>query len=175
MRVFFPMTAGVLGMAYALSGRVAEALPLMEEGEAEASAVRIFDTSLVAIALGTGYLLAGRMDEAYASASRAADMAERSGFRGSQARIARLLGEIAARRDPPEVAPAEDHYRRALALADELGMRPLTARCHLDLGRLHRRAGDGRQANEHVATATALYRDLDMPFWLEQAEAEGAG
>lgn len=175
LRLFFPVTAGMLGMAYALSGRVDEVLPLMEEGEAEASAVRIFDTSIVAIALGTGYLLAGRLDEAGESASRAADIAEKSGFRGSQARIARLLGEIAARRDPPQVAQAEEHYRRALALADELGMRPLIARCHLDLGRLHRRAGAEQKAKEHLSTATALYRDLDMPFWLEQAEAEAEG
>lgn len=51
-------------------------------------------------------------------------------------------------------------------------MRPLIARCHLDLGRLHRRTGEGKKAQEHVETASALYRDLDMPFWLEQAEVE---
>src|SRR2546430_10054090 len=29
-------------------------------------------------------------------------------------------------------APAEAHYHQALTLADELGMRPLVAHCHLD-------------------------------------------
>jgi len=28
------------------------------------------------------------------------------------------------------------------------------------------------QAQEHLATATTMYREMDMRFWLEQAEAE---
>ena len=66
--------------------------------------------------------------------------------RGHQAYALRLLGEIAARREPPEVEQAEAHYRQALALAEELGMRPLQAHCHLGLGTLYatdRPAGAG--------------------------------
>jgi sugar phosphate isomerase/epimerase len=82
-----------------------------------------------------------------------------------------LLGEIAAaRRDPPE--HADGHYRDALALAEELGMRPLVAHCQLGLGKLYRRIGKREQTREHLTTATTLYRDIDMRFWLEQAEAE---
>jgi tetratricopeptide (TPR) repeat protein len=81
----------------------------------------------------------------------------------------RLLGEVNARRDPPE--DAEGHYREALALAEELGMRPLVAHCHLGLGKLYRRIGTREQAQEHVATATTMYRDMGMTYWLEQAEA----
>ena len=84
----------------------------------------------------------------------------------------RLLGEIAAHRDPPDIEKAEDHYRQALALAEELGMRPLVAHCQLGLGRLYRRAGKPQQAREHVTIATTMYREMDMSFWLEQAEAE---
>ena len=62
-------------------------------------------------------------------------------------------------------------------LADELGMRPLVAHCHLALGKLYRRTGQRERAHEHLGTATAMYREMDMPFWLEQAEQEmrGAG
>jgi predicted ATPase len=49
----------------------------------------------------------------------------------------RLLGNIAARRDPLEAAQAEAHYQQALALAEALGMRPLVAHCHHGLGRLY--------------------------------------
>ena len=52
------------------------------------------------------------------------------------------------------------------------GMRPLVAHCHLGLGKLHRRIGKRDQAQEHFITATAMYREMDMRFWLEQAEAE---
>ena len=67
---------------------------------------------------------------------------------------------------------AEAHYREALALAEELGMRPLVAHCHLGLGKLYRRTGKREQAREHLTTATTMYREMDMRFWLEQAEAE---
>ena len=63
-------------------------------------------------------------------------------------------------------------YRDALALAGELGMRPLAAHCHLGLGKLYRRTGKREQAQEHLATATMMYRAMDMRFWLEKAEAE---
>jgi predicted RNA polymerase sigma factor len=70
------------------------------------------------------------------------------------------------------VEDAHDHYGQALALANELGMRPLLAHCHLGLGKLYRRTGKRVQAQEHLATAMAMYREMDMRFWLEQAEAE---
>jgi hypothetical protein len=63
-------------------------------------------------------------------------------------------------------------YRDALALAGELGMRPLAAHCHLGLGKLYRRTGKREQAQEHLATATMMYREMDMRFWLEKAQAE---
>jgi hypothetical protein len=56
-------------------------------------------------------------------------------------------------------------------MADELDMRPLVAHCHLGLGKLYRRVGKREQAREHVTTATTMYREMDMRFWLEQAEA----
>ena len=67
---------------------------------------------------------------------------------------------------------AEAHYREALALAEPRGMRPLVAHCHLGLGKLYRRTGKRREAQEHLTTATTMYREMDMRFWLEQAEAE---
>jgi hypothetical protein len=83
-----------------------------------------------------------------------------------------LLGDIAAHPDRFDAARGEGHYRQALALAEPHGMRPLVAHCHLGLGRLYRRTGDRQQAQQHLTTATTMYREMDMRFWLEQAEAE---
>jgi hypothetical protein len=58
-----------------------------------------------------------------------------------------------------------------MALAEEIGMRPLVARCHHGLGELYRREGKGQEAQAHLSTATTMYRQMDMRFWLEQAEA----
>jgi hypothetical protein len=83
-----------------------------------------------------------------------------------------LLAEVASHRGPPDDEVAQRHHRQALALAGELGMRPLVAHCHLGLGKLYRRTGNREQAHEHLTTATTMYREMDMRFWLDQAEAE---
>jgi len=54
-------------------------------------------------------------------------------------------------------------------------MRPLVAQCHLGFGKLYRRTGEREQAQEHLTIATAMFHEMDMPFWLEQAEAETKG
>ena len=71
---------------------------------------------------------------------------------------------------PRRGALAETHYRQALALADELGMRPLQAHCHRGLGALYARLGQGEQARTALATAIEMYRAMDMTFWLPQTE-----
>jgi len=69
---------------------------------------------------------------------------------------------------------AERTYREALAIATDLRMRPLAAHCHLGLARLYRRTGSPERAQEHPATATRMYREMGMRFWLRQTEAEMA-
>jgi hypothetical protein len=69
------------------------------------------------------------------------------------------------------VEPAAAHYQQALTLANALGMRPLQAHCHLRLGTLYATTGQREQAGAALATAIALYRAMDMTFWLPQAEA----
>lgn len=51
-------------------------------------------------------------------------------------------------------------------------MRPLIAHCHLGFGKLYRRTGKQQEAQEHLRTATTMYREMDMRFWLERAEVE---
>src|SRR5687768_2642021 len=91
--------------------------------------------------------------------------------RGSEAYAARLLGEIAARADPPNAEEAQSCYGLALALAEELGMRPLAAHCHLGLGTLYQRVGRDEEARAELATAAEMYRAMEMTFWLAKAEA----
>jgi tetratricopeptide (TPR) repeat protein len=171
--LLFPQIASALGYAYALAGRVAEALPLLEQAaERDASMRFVAGQSLRVAYLSEAYLLAGRMEDAIQFARRALDLSRNHKERGHEAWALRLLGEIASHRDPPEVEEAENHYRQALVLAGELGMRPLLAHCHLGLGKLYRRTGQGERAQEHLTTATTMYREMDMGFWLEKAEVE---
>lgn len=69
-------------------------------------------------------------------------------------------------------AHAEAYYLQAAELAAARGMRPLVAHCHLGLARLYRRTEKRELVPEHLATATAIYREMDMGFWVQQAESE---
>jgi hypothetical protein len=122
------------------------------------------------VQLGEAYLLAGQAEDARACADRAVMLTRERGERGHEAWALRLLGEIASHHDHPNVATAEAHYGATMTLATELGMRPLVAHCHLGLGKLYQRTGDRAKAHEHLTTATTMYRDMNMGFWLEKAE-----
>ena len=56
------------------------------------------------------------------------------------------------------VEQAEAHYRQALALAEELGMRPLQAHCHRGLGTLYATTGQREQARTALSTAIEMYQ-----------------
>jgi class 3 adenylate cyclase/tetratricopeptide (TPR) repeat protein len=166
--VWFSIVASQLGYGYALIGRVAEAVPVLEEAleRQPTSAYR----SLWIGWLSEAYLLAGRMGDASRLAERALSLSRDRKERGYEAWASRLLGEIASRPDAPDVQTAENHYRQAMALANELGMRPLLAHCHLGLGKLCLRIGKRQEAQQHLAAAAMMFREMDMRFWLEKAE-----
>jgi tetratricopeptide (TPR) repeat protein len=116
-------------------------------------------------------LLAGHLEEAHALAERALALVREREERGNEAYALHLLGDITAHRDPPESEQAEAHYRQALALAEELGMRPLMAHCHRGLGTLYAMLGQRAQARTALITAIEMSRAMDMTLWLPQTEA----
>ncbi len=168
--LFFPHAAMRLGYAYALAGQVADALPLLEQA-VEQMQSRFLHSSCFAC-LSETYLLAGRMEHAMDLAKRALELSREYKERGSEAYALRLLGEIASHSEPPDAETAESSYRQAIALGEELGMRPLSARCHLGLGRLYGRIGKLAEARSELSAAIELFRSMEMTFWLPQAESE---
>ena len=119
--------------------------------------------------LGRAGLRLGRLDEAQRLGDRAVEFSPR--HLGYAAHALHLLGDIATHPDRFDAERGETHYLKALTLAEPRGMRPLVAHCHLGLGKLYRRTGKRDQAQEHLTTATAMYREMDVRFYLEQAEA----
>ena len=165
--------ATFLGYAYILSGRLADGLPLLEQAiERAVSMGERGAYGLLVAHLSEGYLLAKRTDDAIRLATQALDFARDHKRRGNEAWDLRALGEIASHRDPVDAEKAEASYRQAVALAEELGMRPLAAHCHLGLGRLYGRTGKRQEAQPHLTTAATMYREMDMRSWLEKAEDE---
>jgi tetratricopeptide (TPR) repeat protein len=115
--------------------------------------------------------LAGRGEEAWQYARQALDLARQHKERGNEALALHQLGVVQAHADPPDAERAEAHYQQALALAEELGMRPLQAHCHLGLGTLYTKIGRPEPARTALGTAIEMYRAMGMAFWLPQAEA----
>jgi class 3 adenylate cyclase/tetratricopeptide (TPR) repeat protein len=169
---FFPRVAATLGAAYTLGGRVADAVPLLTQAMEQATAAAMVVFQVVCrLPLGEAQLLAGCLEEAYTLADGALAHAHAHQERGHQAYALRLLGEIAAHREPPDVAQAEAHYQQALTLAEELGMRPLQAHCHRGLGTLYAQLGQRERASAELSAAIATFQAMDMTFWLPQTEA----
>jgi DNA-binding winged helix-turn-helix (wHTH) protein/tetratricopeptide (TPR) repeat protein len=171
--LFLPRYTAALGLTYALEGRVAAGLALVEHGmEQTVARGRPRGLALVVIWLSEAYLLAGRLEEAHQRAAQAVDLARQHHQSGTQAWALWLLGESMARQASPEVDSATGHYRQALTLAAELGMRPLQAHCHVGLGTLYVKVGQREQARTALSTAIALYRTMEMTFWLPRVEVE---
>jgi class 3 adenylate cyclase/tetratricopeptide (TPR) repeat protein len=171
-RAWLPAIMAWLGYAAALQGRLAEGRALLEEA--------ISESLRTGVLIGRAYRLAwlsevcrlmGRGEEAGQHARQALDLARQQKARGEEACALHQLGVVQAHADLPNIEQAEAHYQQALALAEELGMRPLVAHCHHGLGRLYGQTGRREAARAALTTAINLYCAMDMTFWLPQAEA----
>ena len=122
--------------------------------------------------LAKAYLSIGRRDDALTCARSAVELSTKHHERANQALALEALADITACDDTAGPGDAVDLYARSLALANELGMRPLVAHCRAGLGTLHRRIGSRGESDDHLAAAAVMYREMGMTYWLEQAEAE---
>jgi tetratricopeptide (TPR) repeat protein len=170
-----PQTVCALAAVTAQLGEEDETLDLLREGEQSlerlsARAELFHNRHRLIEFLGRTNLLLGRLDAARDLAERAVTLSSRQP--GFAAYASHLLGDIATHPDQFDSARGEIHYREALSVATSHAMRPLVAHCHLGLGKLYRRTGKREQAQEHLTTATTMYREMGMTYWLEQADTE---
>lgn len=162
--------AGSLGYAYALAGRAREGLPLLELAVREAESTSRHFHSLSVVWLGEAHLLTGHPEAARLLGEQGLHLSSERHERGNEAYALRLLGEAAAHERAD--GTGEDYQLRALTLAEELGMRPLAAHCHMGLAALQRRTGRPREAADHATAVAALFRELGMSPWQESVELE---
>jgi class 3 adenylate cyclase/tetratricopeptide (TPR) repeat protein len=161
-----------IGYAYTLAGRIDEAVPSLELSlESAAREGFLPCTSLWTGWLAEANLRAGRLAEAREMAIRAVDLARAHQERGFEGEALYRLGEVVLQIEPFDPARAEGHFRDALAIAEELGMRPLQAHCHLGLGKLHRKMGRLPEARPALDVAVDLYLSMEMAHWVPEAEA----
>jgi len=176
-------SSGLLPLAHAMAdsawilaqvGQAKEALDRVQESE-KLLERQLTDGTVVSygrdyVTLGMATLQLGRNDDAWRLAHCCLNLS--SAQPGPIAHAQQLLGDLASQSNGFDAERAEAAYSKALALAEPRGMRPVIAHCHFGLSKLYQRTGKSEQGREHLATATSMYRDMDMRFYLEQAEAE---
>jgi tetratricopeptide (TPR) repeat protein len=159
---WFPAIASPLGYAYALSGRLADGLPLLEQAVA-ATAQRGAVHALRVAHLAEAHLLAGDTPKACELATRALEAARKRGERAHEAYALRVLGRAVTATSGAE---AEQHVRAAIALADDLGMRPLAAQARLDLSVVYDQRGRIPDREAAATEAMQLLESMAMRAWL---------
>ena len=152
-RGIWAVSSGTLGRAYTLTGRYDEGIALLERQHAvmESLGSKMRAASLCN-SLGHSYLIGGRVDDAARFAEKSLTLARERGERGEEAWSLLLHGDIALRRG---LGAAAERYREALALAEEIGMRPLMAHSHAGLAR----SGGG---DDHLKRSAEMYREMQM-------------
>jgi len=172
-----PYSVGLSAWNLAQLGEEDEALSRLQEGERllerHAESGQTGTLGWFYPWLGRAALVLGRLEDAERLAGRALAYSHRQP--GFAAHALQLLADIASHPDRFDFDRSEGQYREALTRAESLGMRPVVAHCHLGLGRLYRRRANRRRPDEHLMTATRMYREMGMRFWLEEAEATRDG
>jgi class 3 adenylate cyclase/tetratricopeptide (TPR) repeat protein len=164
--------AGFLAAAYTQAGRSDDAIALLESAQEHAASLGLPGSTLGhavrLAALGEAYLVSGHPARATELGRVALECFERLRARGYEAWALHLLG--AAHAATPATHDAETLFERALALAQELGMRPLLGQCLLDLGVMQARAGRPRSARAALAQAQEVFRSMEAPYWRARVE-----
>ena len=169
LRMARATVAGYLGRAYTLTSQAARAIEILDEAVAAAAGMELMvDQAMRLMHLGEAYLHIDQVKQATSVVQLALQNSLDYHQRGAGAWAQWLLGEINTRAD--NFGAAEGHYRKAMALASELGMAPLLAHCHFGLGKGYSRASKNEQSREHLLAAADVYRTLEMSSWIPEIE-----
>jgi class 3 adenylate cyclase/tetratricopeptide (TPR) repeat protein len=171
IQVLMPHIASNLAYAYAIAGRVDDAIRLVETADEQSKLTgRKAAWALRLTWLGYASLIGRQIGKAREQSQRAVTLAGDAGERGYDAWARKLLGDISQEDSNP--SEAFNHYAASMALATELAMRPLQAHIHLSLGRLHRRESQIEKARTELMQAVTAYRTMEMSTWTHVAEQE---
>jgi tetratricopeptide (TPR) repeat protein len=170
--VLLPWAVATSAWALAEIGDAGEALSRVREGEQllerQAALGIVGHRGWAYHAMSRACLLLGRLDEAWRLGYCSVESSRHQP--GLAAHAFHLLGDIATHPDRCDAESGAAHYREALALAQQHSMRPLVAHCHRGLGRLSLHIGNMERARKNLRTATRMYREMEISFWLDQGD-----
>ena len=163
-----PLLAGPLGYAFALQGKHASALPLLESAVAESrQANLIFFEAWSTGLLAAAHRLAGDDARALTRGRRALALADERRYEWLKVWLYRMFGQLttAGAQTPAE---ALTHLTTARELASRLEMLPDLAHCQLALAEHFATMGQHADAQRELAMARRLYDRLGMTYWSPQ-------
>lgn len=170
IRYFLPAIAATLGTVYVERGRAAEGTALLARALAAQQAVGLpYAESWTSALLATGRLREGDAEQAAALATRALELAATHGYGTVDVMGERLFAAAVGRLARP--AEADQHFARAIARAEALGLRPELAHCRLERGLLLRDLTRPDEAAHEIGLAADLYAEMGMEFWRAKAAA----
>ena len=170
--VYRPRVLGALGQARAFTGKLDDGLALLDEALKEARITRVvYGYTALLIAQAETHVESSQLDDAARIAAEALPPARERGEHGDEGWLSGVLGAIALRRGRSGVDEARARFEEGNAIARELAMRPLEARCLAGLGEADLLAGQPRDAQAHLAEAVSLLRSAAMHRWLAPAAA----
>jgi predicted ATPase len=171
LRLFRAFGEFLEGWVTADSGALADGLESMRRGAEnlrEQNAL-VFD-GLIKITLSEAEARAGDLERAIATLDEALATVERTGYRALEAELHRVRGEMLLKRDPANLAAAEEALQTAVAVAKQQGTRSFELRAALALAKLYQ--STARPAEAHVVLAPALEGFAPTPDMPEIAEAQ---
>jgi tetratricopeptide (TPR) repeat protein len=165
--------APALAATQILAGRPRLAIDLLQPVKELAEKGSMFSVYAFTVAtLSEAMFRVGDEDRALDLAQLALNFARTRQHRGFEAWTLRLLGEITMRRKMVDLDVSKALFREALSAANECGMWPLIAHCHLGLSNVFCRSRNLSEARGHQRIAANLYRRLGMQFLLWRREME---
>jgi hypothetical protein len=125
--------------------------------------------ALILLCAGMTSLSAGRIDEAASHAREA--LASAAGWGRGEARPTPSASLVTSRRPAAPRSLKVTTARRCHSPVSSACARSSPTATSAS-AKLYQSTGKREQATKHLSTAATIYREMDMWFWLEQAEAE---
>jgi class 3 adenylate cyclase/tetratricopeptide (TPR) repeat protein len=167
LKFVLPWLEGNLGHALALTGRVEEAISMLEKAAQDSDAMHQHQpaANVRAHTFLAETLVAGNPVRALESAEDGLKIARANGYRAQEAELLRVKAAAIAMTDPPK---AKTPAREGLALARTLAMRPEEGHALRVLADIHTSGGEVASGRENRDRARAIYTDLGMTYWVER-------
>lgn len=169
--ILVPMLAAPLAYAHALNGSRDKAEKLASDAWDQLRGTNVFWLYIWLYApLGSAMLEVGNWRGAREVATYGTNLAQKMGMRGMETENLRVLGTASAGKEGVDIEKGKEHIRSAMTLGEKLQMRAEQAHCQFDFARIQAQAGNLPEARDNLGASVNLYRELDMPFWLDRAE-----